>query len=383
MPDVPGLRRLSLAELDDAALRTLIDHGEDLFVERKRALPTPPKFGAAAGSFANSLGGWILLGVSDDGDVFGWQPPEGADLQSHLGAVLRQEIDPLPPFVSGMREVDGRQIAVVRVFESMDSPHVVRGTGAVYVRSAAGKEPIDDHRTLLELARRGEEAEDRARKRLAELPAIRNLLRPPDAGMDDMSTTEVRFIVRAAPLTVTPTLTEWPLTRAASEWCQTFADGFLPSHSPPYTRYGPTSEPYGRAVAARVRQDQGSGQQHAVLTVADSGGVVGIEIRRGAAQGDAPALMISTTLDGELRPALVGLVDALTRAEAFGRAVADVWIIQAIGGQLHGGMRTAPRLLHAAGELSIPAEPSEVEALASSWQRELEREVGLERFEGE
>lgn len=37
-----GIRRLSLADLDDDSLRDLIGHGEDLFVERKQE---PPKDG--------------------------------------------------------------------------------------------------------------------------------------------------------------------------------------------------------------------------------------------------------------------------------------------------------------------------------------------------
>jgi hypothetical protein len=56
--------------------------------------------------------------------------------------------------------------------------HTSRGTGAVYVRSSKGNEPVDDHRTLLEPARRGEEAEARARRRLVELSAGGYALRP-------------------------------------------------------------------------------------------------------------------------------------------------------------------------------------------------------------
>lgn len=36
--------------------------------------------------------------------------------QSHLGSVLGAELDPLPPFVADTREVDGKSIAVIRVF---------------------------------------------------------------------------------------------------------------------------------------------------------------------------------------------------------------------------------------------------------------------------
>ena len=81
----PSIRRLSLADLDQASLEALIRHGEDLLVERTRDLPKSPGCGATVGSFANTLGGWVVIGVADDGEVVGWEKPAWLDLQSHLG----------------------------------------------------------------------------------------------------------------------------------------------------------------------------------------------------------------------------------------------------------------------------------------------------------
>ncbi len=209
---LPSIRRLALADLDADRLRELVEHGEDLLVERKRQLPDPPKFGAAIASFANTLGGWVLLGVADDGTIHGYEKPHDLDLQSHLAAVLRQECDPLPPFVAGMFELDDKTIAVVRVFESTDAPHVVRGTGAVHVRTSKGKEPVDDHRTLLELAHRGERAAEDARACLARELLVQLGLQAPDVTTLLSEVDAPTVIVRAAPLTVTPQFTEWAIS---------------------------------------------------------------------------------------------------------------------------------------------------------------------------
>src|SRR5207248_1686077 len=118
-------------------------------------------------------------------------------VQGRVDSVIGAQVDPLPPFAAEMREVDGKPIGVIRVFASADVPHIVRGAGAVYVRSSKGKEPVDDHRTLLELARRGEEAEARARHRLVELPAVGYALRPPDwrpPGVVFADEVDVRYI---------------------------------------------------------------------------------------------------------------------------------------------------------------------------------------------
>jgi hypothetical protein len=154
--------------------------------------------------------------VGDDKKLYGYNKPANLDLQSHLASVLRNECDPLPPFVADMFELDGTWLAVLRVFESTDPPHIVRGTGAVYVRSSKGKEPVDDHRTLLELARRGADAEAAARERLVEMPLIKAALVPPDLDPRQVarSPDEEHIVVhvRAAPLTVTPQFADWPIT---------------------------------------------------------------------------------------------------------------------------------------------------------------------------
>ena len=50
----PGIRRLSLADLDQEALEGLVRHGEDLLVEFKQDIPKAPRFGAAVASLAPS-----------------------------------------------------------------------------------------------------------------------------------------------------------------------------------------------------------------------------------------------------------------------------------------------------------------------------------------
>jgi len=166
MPET-SFRRLAMADLDEVALRRLIDEGETLFVERKQAIPSE-SLGPTVASFANALGGWVLLGVADDKTIHGYMAT--GDFVDHLRQTLRAELDPLPPFAAEMVEIDGKEIGVVRVFESADTPHIVIGTGSVYVREPGGKRPIESHGELVQLARRGEKAWEKAAHRLRTLP---------------------------------------------------------------------------------------------------------------------------------------------------------------------------------------------------------------------
>jgi hypothetical protein len=251
-----SLRSLALADVSEDVLRGLVEHGESLYVERKRQPPQSPNLGAALASFANTLGGFVLLGVDDDGSISGWEPPGRTDVQTYIASLARAQSDPLPPFVAGMRELDGKPIGVVRVFESADTPHIVRGTGAIYLRSSGSKEPVaaDDHRLVLELARRGRDAEVEAGRRLAQTPAVARLLSTPDSGIErEYEGAEV--IARVAPLTVTPALSDWPLTRVAAEHAAACSARLAPPavlEGFHYERQEPILLPFGRAIAAHT-----------------------------------------------------------------------------------------------------------------------------------
>ncbi|MFL5821830.1 MAG: RNA-binding domain-containing protein [Solirubrobacteraceae bacterium] len=376
-------RRLALADLDDDALRRLVAHGEDRFVERKRQLPDRERLGAVVASFANTLGGWLLVGVADDGEVIGFDAPARLDLQSHLGNLLRLAIDPLPPFLAGVRELDGRRVGLVRVFETDDAPVIVRGTGGVYVRDAGGMQPVADHRTLVELARRGERAREDAERRLVQEPLVAAALRPLDAKgllqtMGARPAHTRRTIVRAAPLTVSPTFVDWPMSRSAAAWLEEQAASLAGGNSEPHAQRLLTLEPHGRGAVARCEITAGPLGKETATVVADSAGVVGAEMTH--PRRDANAVMLDETRAVDVEPLLTCVVGTLQRAEAHGRALVDVWLLLPPELSVRGAPRTASEM-HASGEVVIPADDGEIAAQAASWQREFERNVGIASFE--
>jgi hypothetical protein len=381
------LRRLALADATEETIRRLIEHGEDLLVERKRELPEPAKFGATVASFANTIGGWILLGINDDGSIAGYQIEPALDLQSHLGHLLRNEVEPVPPFATAVHNIDGASVGVVRVFESEDSPVLVRRTGAIYVRDAGGKQPLKDHRSLLELARRGERAREQASARLVGEELVNEVLLAPDGHGYENRTTRpsadaVRIVVRVAPLTITPYFADWPMSRHAAEECGAAAvalvggthDGIPPETHP--------VEPHGRAVVGSAKLPWGSrarGLCDTATVVAHSAGVAGTAITRAKRGGNL--MMLDTLVTEEIRPILDRLATMLTFAEAYGRALCDVWLVFPTDVEIYRALRNAPTQTHVSGEVVIPADTDEITALTDKWRREIERIVGISAFE--
>jgi Putative DNA-binding domain len=127
------LGALDLNELKhETALRELVGMPENHRVERKRSADSTTLAKVVSG-FANASGGWLLLGVDDDGAVVGWQPAGRAHFRDWLRDVLDNHLDPVPHFDADTFDLDGTQIGIVRVPRSVSAPHFMP-TGEVYER---------------------------------------------------------------------------------------------------------------------------------------------------------------------------------------------------------------------------------------------------------
>ncbi len=123
-----------MADLDDPqTLRELVAAAETDVVERKRTADAAT-LGKVVSAFANTNGGWLLLGVDDDGSLVGWRPKGRAHPRDWLRDVLDNVLDPVPHFEAGLFEVEGTPLGVVRVPRSSLKPHFIDGTGEVFAR---------------------------------------------------------------------------------------------------------------------------------------------------------------------------------------------------------------------------------------------------------
>jgi hypothetical protein len=97
-------------------------------------------------SFANTLGGWVLIGVTNGapnvGEPDGWRPVGAAEMTDRVRQCLKTHgVDPIPAFAATVPPFcpAGRRIGVIRVYESDDAPHVM-GNGQIFVRGVAQDE---------------------------------------------------------------------------------------------------------------------------------------------------------------------------------------------------------------------------------------------------
>lgn len=243
----------ALADLDAEDVERMVGLDETLFVEHKKGIGSEESFKLvqAVAAFANTAGGWILIGVHGGAVVTGsedqpWAGQRDAPtLVDVVRTQLRGRIDPLPAFEAKTVGHRDGPVGVVRVYESSDTPHVVLDTGAVYVREVAGIRDASDPRPtrgggrgdrsyraakigsraeLLELATRGRAAEERVRG-LLNTPTVFPLVSSGlglsfeilgDGTCRPRLTGNGHVFVRVAPYTLAPRFRGWATTLDAA-----------------------------------------------------------------------------------------------------------------------------------------------------------------------
>lgn len=409
----PGLRLLTLGELagSEDTLRALLAENETLFVEHKTDIAKGEGYQLAkpVASFANTLGGWVLVGVKDGKPIPDWTPPRGGFVDS-VRQRLEAQVDPVPSIAADVLPVGDGQIGVVRVYESADTPHILLSNGSVVVREPAqdaklGKlgryeaTPIRSHIELAQLAQRGQEAERAAQGRFERdrLPLLEDALQY--HWFLGSSQNQVRtvlggegpaIVIRAAPLNMSSRWREWSVSQAAVDALSGLVgdvlDGDVQTDEP---------EPHPSGIAVTARQSRGEqwtpGGHRTVAQVAtaavDAGGAIGLRLGFALQDGDGfvndcRRLEDAGELEEIIAPLVSKLASTLADAEHLGRfAMHVIWL--AFGSLFlvdpENGQGGPPHSLPGGGTLTIDglAETTELDDLVRRWAEELLRSAGI------
>ena len=119
-------------------LLAIIKSGESAKVEFKSSLSNLDRLGEIAGSFANSRGGVILIGVSDDRQIVGVEV--GRQTLERIVDVIVDNSDPkIYPEVTSV-VIGAKHIIVIKVNESHDRPHLYQGRA--FIRIGKNTKPM-------------------------------------------------------------------------------------------------------------------------------------------------------------------------------------------------------------------------------------------------
>lgn len=253
----------ALFEVTVADVDRMLELDETLFIEHKLDIEKGAvKLMRAVAGFANTAGGWVLLGVSKgkivaNGDSL-WARRDALPLVDLVRDRLRGRLDPLPAFEARvMNDHPDGPVGVIRVYESSDTPHIDIGTGVVWVREVAGTakaeppqtapkgrearrlyrdEEIRSRAQLLELTNRGRTAQRRVEELVNTAmltPAVASVGFHFEAHPDVRAVSNnggALFLARLAPYSLSPRFRPWATTHAASGAVIRAAERFSDRH---------------------------------------------------------------------------------------------------------------------------------------------------------
>lgn len=137
--------------LKPSDLQKLIDRSvaEGYFIEYKSIPPANEKMGKSIASFANTYGGWYIVGVTTDAHnvanaISGFDPALCPDPIARIREVIKSHISPSPMFFAQVVTLaNNNLVLVVYVPDGQDSPFISRD-GRIYRRRHDSSDPIPE-----------------------------------------------------------------------------------------------------------------------------------------------------------------------------------------------------------------------------------------------
>ncbi len=125
---------IHISDLTQRDLKLLIERGESVVLEFKKTIPSAEKIAREICAFANTMGGFILVGVADHGAIVGIQ--DYFEEEHWIREAAERYCDPPAKISLEIVHLMECDVLLVRVKESQEKPVTVRfrNQETVYVR---------------------------------------------------------------------------------------------------------------------------------------------------------------------------------------------------------------------------------------------------------
>ncbi len=134
-------KELADVTYDDLAQLATMDEGYVLEFKRSLTAGVKAKIPKIIASFANSRGGWLIVGIADDDHAICPVPLIAADYSQMIGELCRRHVSPAPPFdvrfIADSAAPD-QGVIVIRVDEGRFPPYVADGVVEIREGSTSG-----------------------------------------------------------------------------------------------------------------------------------------------------------------------------------------------------------------------------------------------------
>ncbi|MCR5771422.1 MAG: ATP-binding protein [Butyrivibrio sp.] len=138
-----------------------VDNDENFFFEFKDADVKNQKITNEVCAFANTYGGYIFIGVSDNKDIVGC----GEWSEERIQNLICDSITPLPSYDIRKFIIDGKSLVIVKVDEGSRPPYITN-KGEIFERVSSGCRKLVNSDRLSAIYRKTQEQQTRIEQRL-------------------------------------------------------------------------------------------------------------------------------------------------------------------------------------------------------------------------
>ena len=116
--------------------------GETTEYDKKAALEIkkPKSWCKSVSAFANTSGGVLIFGISDDGNIIGLANPE-RDAEK-ISEIIKSRLDPIPEFTLRFCEEEGKTLVVLDICKGEETPYYYSGDGVLEAYIRVGNESV-------------------------------------------------------------------------------------------------------------------------------------------------------------------------------------------------------------------------------------------------
>ena len=113
------------------------EYDKRLALEEKK----PKSWCKSVSAFANTFGGALIFGISDDNQVIGLDDPKGdAD---KISEAIKARLDPIPEFKLRFHKTeDGKVLVILDVYKGDETPYYYSGDGVLEAYVRVGNESV-------------------------------------------------------------------------------------------------------------------------------------------------------------------------------------------------------------------------------------------------
>lgn len=121
-------------------LKNIIGETTEYDKKLKLEVKKPKSWCKSISAFANTLGGFLIFGISDDNQIVGLETPDkDAEL---ISEIIKTRLNPIPEFKISFHTEDGNVLLIVQVFKGEETPYYYSGDGLLEAYVRIGNESV-------------------------------------------------------------------------------------------------------------------------------------------------------------------------------------------------------------------------------------------------